>query len=109
MAMLCGVVGALSSFYHEDLDITDAAQRKTVPLKLIAKLPTIAAMAYKYNVGQPFVYPRNDLSYAENFLHMMFSVPAEEYKLILLLLKQWIKSSCFTQTTSKTLQRQLYV
>ncbi|KPH95059.1 type II citrate synthase [Pseudoalteromonas porphyrae] len=79
MAMLCGVVGALSSFYHEDLDITDATQRKTSAVKLIAKLPTIAAMAYKYNVGQPFVYPRNDLSYAENFLHMMFSVPAEEY------------------------------
>jgi len=80
MAMLCGVVGALSSFYHEDLDITDATQRKTSAIKLVAKLPTIAAMAYKYNVGQPFVYPRNDLSFAENFLHMMFSVPAEEYK-----------------------------
>jgi len=78
--MLCGVVGALSSFYHEDLDITDATQRKTSAIKLVAKLPTIAAMAYKYNVGQPFVYPRNDLSFAENFLHMMFSVPAEEYK-----------------------------
>lgn len=80
MAMLCGVVGALSSFYHEDLDITDAEQRKTSAVKLVAKLPTIAAMAYKTNIGQPFVYPRNDLSYAENFLHMMFSVPAEEYK-----------------------------
>ena len=80
MAMLCGVVGALSSFYHEDLDITDASQRKTSAIKLVAKLPTIAAMAYKTNIGQPFVYPRNDLSYAENFLHMMFSVPAEEYK-----------------------------
>ena len=80
MAMLCGVVGALSSFYHEDLDITDAEQRKTSAIRLVAKLPTIAAMAYKTNIGQPFVYPRNDLSYAENFLHMMFSVPAEEYK-----------------------------
>jgi citrate synthase len=80
MAMLCGVVGALSSFYHEDLDITDAEQRKTSAVRLVAKLPTIAAMAYKTNIGQPFVYPRNDLSYAENFLHMMFSVPAEEYK-----------------------------
>jgi len=80
MAMLCGVVGALSSFYHDDLDITDAKQRMRCAHRLIAKMPTIAAMAYKYNVGQPFVYPRNDLSYAENFLHMMFSVPAEEYK-----------------------------
>ncbi|KZN57779.1 citrate synthase [Pseudoalteromonas luteoviolacea] len=80
MAMLCGVVGALSSFYHDDLDISDAEQRMRCATKLVAKLPTIAAMAYKYNVGQPFVYPRNDLSYAENFLHMMFSVPAEEYK-----------------------------
>ncbi|MCF2908280.1 citrate synthase [Pseudoalteromonas sp. DL2-H2.2] len=80
MAMLCGVVGALSSFYHDDLDISDADQRMRCAIKLVAKLPTIAAMAYKYNTGQPFVYPRNDLSYAENFLHMMFSVPAEEYK-----------------------------
>ncbi|MEY8216178.1 MAG: citrate synthase [Colwellia sp.] len=79
MAMLCGVVGALSSFYHSDLDIADPAQRKRSAHRLIAKMPTIAAMAYKYSMGQPFVYPRNDLSYAENFLHMMFSVPAEEY------------------------------
>ncbi|NOU49355.1 citrate synthase [Pseudoalteromonas sp. JBTF-M23] len=80
MAMLCGVVGAMSSFYHDDLDISDADQRHRSAVRLVAKLPTIAAMAYKYNVGQPFVYPRNDLSYAENFLHMMFSVPAEDYK-----------------------------
>jgi citrate synthase len=80
MAMVCGVVGALSSFYHSDLDIDDAAQRKRSAHRLIAKMPTIAAMAYKYSMGQPFVYPRNDLSYSENFLHMMFSVPAEEYK-----------------------------
>lgn len=80
MAMLCGVVGALSSFYHSDLDINDAEQRQRSAHRLIAKIPTIAAMAYKYSVGQPFVYPRNDLTYAENFLHMMFSVPAEEYK-----------------------------
>jgi citrate synthase len=79
MAMLCGVVGALSSFYHSDLDINDPEQRKRSAHRLIAKMPTIAAMAYKYSVGQPFVYPRNDLTYAENFLHMMFSVPAEEY------------------------------
>ena len=80
MAMVCGVVGALSSFYHSDLDIEDADQRKRSAHRLIAKMPTIAAMAYKYSMGQPFVYPRNELTYAENFLHMMFSVPAEEYK-----------------------------
>ncbi|QDP01510.1 citrate synthase [Thalassotalea sp. PS06] len=80
MAMLCGVVGALSSFYHDDLDIADRAKRLRCAHRLVAKMPTIAAMAYKYSIGQPFVYPRNDLSYAENFLHMMFSVPAEEYK-----------------------------
>jgi citrate synthase len=78
--MLCGVVGALSSFYHSDLDITDPAQRKRSAHRLIAKLPTIAAMAYKYSIGQPFVYPKNSLNYSENFLHMMFSVPAEDYK-----------------------------
>ncbi|REL27362.1 citrate synthase [Thalassotalea euphylliae] len=80
MAMLCGVVGAMSSFYHSDLDITDPEQRMRCAHRLVAKMPTIAAMAYKYSIGQPFVYPRNDLTFAENFLHMMFSVPAEEYK-----------------------------
>ena len=81
MAMLCGVVGAMSSFYHSDLNVNDPEQRKRSAHRLIAKLPTIAAMAYKYTVGQPFVYPRNDLSYSENFLHMMFSVPADvDYK-----------------------------
>jgi len=79
MAMICGIVGAMSSFYHSDLDIEDPDQRKRSAHRLIAKMPTISAMAYKYSMGQPFVYPRNDLSYAENFLHMMFSVPAEEY------------------------------
>jgi len=80
MAMLCAVVGALSSFYHSDLDIDDPVQRIRSAHRLIAKMPTIAAMAYKYSIGQPFVYPKNDLTYAENFLNMMFSVPAEEYK-----------------------------
>lgn len=80
MAMVCGVVGALSSFYHSDLDIHEPDQRMRSAHRLIAKMPTIAAMAYKYSIGQPFVYPRNDLSYSANFLHMMFSVPAEEYK-----------------------------
>lgn len=81
MAVMVGVVGALSAFYHEAMDISDAAHREQSAYRLIAKLPTIAAMAYKYNIGQPFIYPRNDLNYAENFLHMMFAVPAEEYKL----------------------------
>ncbi len=79
MAIIVGVVGALSAFYHDSTDINDPMQRLIASHRLIAKLPTIAAMAYKYSIGQPFVYPRNDLNYAENFLHMTFSVPAEEY------------------------------
>src|ERR1043165_5480355 len=80
MAVCCGVVGALSAFYHDSLDINDPYQRMVASYRLIAKMPTIAAMAYKYSVGQPFVYPRNDLGYAANFLNMCFSVPAEEYQ-----------------------------
>ena len=80
MAVMCGVVGALSAFYHDSTDINDPRQREIASHRLIAKMPTIAAMAYKYSLGQPFVYPRNKLSYAENFLHMTFAVPAEEYK-----------------------------
>jgi citrate synthase len=79
MATMVGVVGAMSAFYHDSLDINDPWQREVAALRLIAKMPTIAAMAYKYSLGQPFVYPRNDLSYAANFLHMCFSVPAETY------------------------------
>lgn len=79
MAVMVGVVGALSAFYHEAMDISDASHRELSALRLIAKLPTITAMAYKYSIGQPFVYPRNDLSYSENFLRMMFAVPTEEY------------------------------
>ncbi|PIE10585.1 MAG: citrate (Si)-synthase [Rhodobacterales bacterium] len=79
MATMVGVVGAMSAFYHDSTDINDAHQREVASIRLIAKMPTIAAMAYKYSIGQPFVYPRNDLSYAANFLHMCFSVPAEEY------------------------------
>ena len=79
MAIICGVVGALSAFYHDSLDINNAEHRRISAFRLIAKLPTIAAWAYKYSVGQPFVYPRNDLSYAANFLHMINAVPAEEY------------------------------
>ena len=80
MAVLIGVVGAMSAFYHDSLDIADAREREIASHRLIAKMPTIAAMAYKYSIGQPFVYPRNDLSYAENFLHMLFAVPAETYE-----------------------------
>ncbi|GGW87965.1 citrate synthase [Alteromonas halophila] len=80
MAMLCGTVGAMSSFYHSDLDVGNEKQRVRSAHRLIAKMPTLVAMCYKYNVGQPFVYPRNDLSYAANFLNMMFSVPAEDYE-----------------------------
>jgi len=79
MAIMIGVVGALSAFYHDNIDINDPRQRDITEHRLLAKMPTIAAMAYKYSIGQPFIYPRNDLSYAENFLHMMFAVPAEEY------------------------------
>jgi citrate synthase len=81
MAVMVGVVGALSAFYHDSTDITDSEQRKIATHRLIAKMPTIAAMAYKYSIGQPFVYPRNDLRYAENFLQMVFSVPCETIKL----------------------------
>lgn len=81
MAIMCGVVGALSAFYHDGLDVNDTKHREITAIRLIAKIPTIAAMSYKYSSGQPFVYPRNDLNYAENFLHMMFSVPADvDYK-----------------------------
>jgi len=80
MAIMVGVVGALSSFYHDSLDIRDPHQRMIASHRLIAKMPTIAAMAYKYSIGQPFMYPRNDLGYAENLLYMMFATPAAPYK-----------------------------
>jgi citrate synthase len=79
MAVMCGVVGALAAFYHDNLDINDARQREIAAFRLIAKVPTIAAWAYKYSIGQPFMYPRNDLTYAENFLYMLNAVPAEPY------------------------------
>ncbi|WP_107496135.1 citrate synthase [Thalassobius sp. I31.1] len=80
MATMVGVVGAMSAFYHDSLDISDPDQREVASIRMIAKLPTIAAMAYKYSIGQPFVYPRNDLDYASNFLRMCFAVPAEDYE-----------------------------
>jgi citrate synthase len=80
MAVLTGSVGALSAFYHDSIDISDPHQRMVASIRMIAKMPTLAAMAYKYSIGQPFVYPNNDLDYATNFLRMCFAVPAEEYK-----------------------------
>jgi citrate synthase len=80
MAVMVGVVGALSAFYHDSIDIKDPVQREMASIRMIAKMPTIAAMAYKYSIGQPFIYPRNELDYSANFLHMCFAVPCEEYK-----------------------------
>ena len=80
MAIMCGAAASLSAFYHDGLDSRDPASRELSIHRMIAKMPTLSAMAYKYSIGQPFVYPRNDLSFAANFLHMMFAVPAEEYK-----------------------------
>ena len=81
MAIMCGVVGALSAFYHDSLDISDPWHRMVASYRMLAQIPTIAAQAYKYSIGQPFIFPRNDLSYAENFLHMMFATPAEDYEI----------------------------
>ena len=80
MAIMVGVVGALSAFYRDSTDINDPEQRMIASHRLVMKMPTIAAWAYKYSIGQPFMYPRNDMSYAENFLQMMFSVPCEDYE-----------------------------
>lgn len=80
MAIMCGVVGALSAFYHDSLDITNEVHREICAYRLISKMPTLAAMAYKFSIGQPFVYPRNDLSYGGNFLHMLFATPCEDYE-----------------------------
>ena len=80
MAIMCGVTGALSAFYHDSLDIDNPDHRRITAHRLIAKMPTLAAMSYKYALGQPFIYPRNDLEYAENFLHMMFATPCDDYK-----------------------------
>jgi citrate synthase len=80
MAVMVGVVGALSAFYHDSTDIKDPAQREVASIRLIGKMPTIAAMAYKYSIGQPFIHPRNELKYSANFLHMCFAVPSEEYE-----------------------------
>ncbi|KLV04280.1 MULTISPECIES: citrate synthase [Photobacterium] len=80
MAVMCGVVGALAAFYHDSLDINNDTHREITAFRLLSKMPTLAAMCYKYSIGQPFIFPRNDLDYAENFLHMMFATPCEEYE-----------------------------
>jgi citrate synthase len=80
MAVMVGVVGALSAFYHDSIDIRDPAQREMASIRMIGKMPTIAAMAYKYSIGQPFIYPRNELKFSANFLHMCFAVPSEGYE-----------------------------
>ncbi|MGL5335110.1 MAG: citrate synthase [Enterovibrio sp.] len=80
MAVMVGVVGALAAFYHDSLDINNESHREIAAFRLLSKMPTLAAMSYKYSIGQPFAYPRNDLSYAENFLHMMFSTPCEKFE-----------------------------
>jgi len=81
MAVMCGVVGALSAFYHDSMDINNDTHREITAYRLLSKVPTLAAMCYKYSIGQPFIYPRNDLTYAENFLNMMFASPCEEYEI----------------------------
>src|SRR6202008_1772113 len=85
MAVLVASVGALSAFYHDSTDISDPAQRMVASLRLIGKMPTLAAMAYKYSLGQPFIYPKNDLDYASNFLHMCFAVPCEDIAMLSIL------------------------
>ncbi|MBD1389646.1 citrate (Si)-synthase [Neiella sp. HB171785] len=80
MAIMCGVVGAMSAFFHDSLDVANPRHREVAAFRLLSKMPTVAAMCYKYNVGQPFMYPQNSLSYAENFLHMMFATPCDDYK-----------------------------
>lgn len=80
MAIMVGIVGALSAFYHDSMDLNNQNDRTTSAIRLIAKLPTLAAMSYKYSIGQPYVYPQNKMSYAENLLHMMFSIPSDESK-----------------------------
>lgn len=80
MAVMCGITGALAAFYHDSLDVNNPRHRDIAAFRLLSKMPTMAAMCYKYSIGQPFVYPRNDLSYAGNFLNMMFSTPCEKYE-----------------------------
>lgn len=80
MAILCGVTGALAAFYHDSLDVNNPRHREIAAFRLLSKMPTVAAMCYKYSIGQPFIYPQNSLSYSANFLHMMFATPCEKYE-----------------------------
>ena len=102
MAMMVGSVGALSAFYHDFTDISDPHQRMVASLRMIAKVPTLAAMAFKYSIGQPFVYPKNELDYASNFLRMCFAVPARSTSRIRCWRARWIASSSCTPITSRT-------
>ncbi|BCQ60392.1 hypothetical protein PBOI14_21420 [Pseudomonas sp. Boi14] len=105
MAVMCGVVGALSAFYHDSLDINNPQHREISAVRLVAKMPTLAAMVYKYSMGQPMMYPRNDLSYAENFLHMMFNTRARSNRSARYWPRQWTGSSSSMPTTSRTPRR----
>ena len=104
MAVMTGCVGALSAFYHDSTDISDPTQRMIASIRMIVKMPTIAAMAYKYSIGQPFIYPKNDLDYATNFLRMCFAVPCEDYKPNALR-APWTASSSCTPITSRMPRR----
>ncbi len=101
MAVMCGVVGALSAFYHDSLDINNPQHREISAVRLVAKMPTLAAMVYKYSMGQPMMYPRNDLSYAENFLHMMFNTPCEIKPISRCWPRRWTRSSSSTPITNR--------
>jgi len=101
MATMVGVVGAMAAFYHDSTDITDPRQREIASHRLIAKVPTIAAWAYKYSIGQPFIYPRNDLDYAANFLHMCFAVPAEKYEVDPILARAMLPCMPITNRTPR--------
>jgi len=109
MAVIVGCVGAMSAFYHDSTDITDPHQRMVASIRLIAKLPTLAAMAYKYHIGQPFMYPKNDLDFASNFLHMCFGVPAKITRSIRFWHAPWTASSFCTLTTNRTLRHRPFV
>jgi len=102
MAVMVASVGALSAFYHDSTNINDPVERMVASTRMIAKIPTLAAMAYKYSIGQPFVYPKNDLDYTSNFLRMCFAVPCEDYKVNPVLSRALDASSSSTPTTSKT-------
>jgi len=106
MAVLTGLIGAMSAFYHDSMDINSAEQQDISAIRLIAKMPTLVAMSFKYSIGQPFIYPQNDLSYTGNFMRMMFATPCEQYKLTMCWCGRWIASSRCTPITNRTPQPQ---